>query len=102
MNQETQQFLNLRFKPARVTALQASWMSGFNEDDMSILADKRIFVPLNDYGSNTVKMYALPEVLAFAGDVKRLEKATRAIYERNFHKNQKRKSRGVVLRATAA
>ena len=47
-------------------------------------------------------MYALPEVLAFAGDVKRLEKATRAIYERNFHKNQKRKSRGVVLRATAA
>jgi hypothetical protein len=87
MNELTRQTLGLPRHQARITAEIAAILLGFNKDEMPILAQRKILVPLNAYGTNTVKMYATVEVLALAANRELLAKATRAVYEANRAKN---------------
>ena len=94
MNPDKAQFLNLREKPARVSGTETSWGIGCNETDLPILAAKGILTPLNDYGVNTVKMYAWADIVDLKSDRKRLLRLTRAIYEFHHDKNLRRKGAG--------
>lgn len=87
MNELARLILSLPRHQARITTEIAAILLGFAKDDMPILARRKILVPLNDYGTNTVKVYATVDVLALAASREQLAKATRAVYEANRAKN---------------
>jgi hypothetical protein len=87
MNELARIILTLLRLPGKIDAEIAAILVGFNKEDMPILARRKLLVPLNAYGTNTVKVYATVEVLAFAANRALLAKATRAVYEANRAKN---------------
>ena len=87
MNELARIILTLLRLPGKIDVEIAAILVGFNKEDMPILARRKLLVPLNAYGTNTVKVYAAVEVLAFAANRELLAKATRAVYEANRAKN---------------
>jgi hypothetical protein len=85
---QNQKFLNRAHPPARLSASDAAELLGFHEDDMSILVREKLLSPLGNPSHNSVKYFALVEVIALGGDVGRLSVATEAIYQRNKSKGK--------------
>jgi hypothetical protein len=99
MNPELRDFLNLRHPPARLNAGQAAALLGFQEHDIPLLVRADLLKPLNRVrrrdgdrrGENTVKMFALVQVLEHRQDAAWLARATRAL---NDHWSRKRRGGG--------
>jgi hypothetical protein len=87
MNEFTRFILSLPRLPGKIGVEIAAILAGFKVEDMTILARRKLLVPLNAYGTNTPKVYATDDVLAFAANRELLAKATRAVYEANRAKN---------------
>jgi hypothetical protein len=87
MNELARIILTLLRLPGKIDVEIAAILVGFKVEDMTILARRKLLVPLNAYGTNTPKVYAAVEVLAFAANRELLAKATRAVYEANRAKN---------------
>ena len=81
-------FLNRAHPPARLSASDAAELLGFHEDDMSILVREKLLSPLGNPSHNSVKYFALVDVIALGSSVDRLSIATEAIYERNRAKSK--------------
>jgi len=85
--------LDREYPPARMTALQASDLLGFERDDLALLAREGLLKPLGKPGANAVKYYAALDVLELAKDRRRLDRATEAVYERNRSKVEAQRSK---------
>jgi len=107
VNNELRDLLNLRHLPARLNAAQAAALLGFQEHDLPLLVRADLLKPLNrvrrrdgdQRGENTVKMFALVEVLRFRDDAAWLGRATRAL---NDHWSRKRRAGGGEAHPLAA
>jgi hypothetical protein len=85
-------FLNRAHPPARLSATDAAEILGFHEDDMAVLVREKLLSPLGNPSHNSVKYFALVEVIALGSDVDRLSMATEAIYQRNRCKTKAEKN----------
>ncbi len=84
-------FLNRAHPPARLSASDAAEILGFHEDDMAVLVRERLLSPLGNPTHNSVKYFALVDVVALGSSVDRLSMATEAIYQRNRAKSKAEK-----------
>ena len=93
MREEQQQFLRLLGQlPARLTAEQAAWVLNCQPHDVPILVAARLLKPLGNPLPNSVKFFAVSEVLEQAKDRAWLTKMTNALNQHWQRKNAGRKS----------
>jgi hypothetical protein len=96
VQQDKEQFLNLKNPPARVTAEEAAWYLGFAAHDIPVLVANGLLKPLGHPGDNAVKFFALAVLEPLRADVKWLSRATDAILGYWRTKNA-RKTKGADL-----
>ena len=87
MSVERERFLNLREKPARVTAYEATHVFRCAVHDIRILVSKGLLKPLGNPSDNATKFFAYDVLQELKHDVKWLAKATVAINEHWKMKN---------------
>jgi hypothetical protein len=96
MNPETQQFLNLTTKPARLNSEQTAWLLGFMVHDIPILVAKKLLSPIGDPPPNGVKYFATSEMEQLKSDRKWLARATSSIHRHWKDKNRRKKIYGLA------
>ncbi len=82
--------MDLRHRPARLTAEQAAWLLGFNVHDIAPLLAAGLLRALGRPGPNGPKYFATAELEAKMQDSKWLAKATDAIQEHWRSQNARR------------
>lgn len=87
MSAERERFLNLREKPARVTAYEVSHILRCAPHDIRILVSKGLLKPLGHPADNATKFFAYDILQELKHDVKWLAKATDAISDHWKMKN---------------
>jgi len=87
MSMERERFLNLREKPARVTAYEATHVFRCAVHDIRVLVSKGLLKPLGHPTDNATKFFAYDTLQELKHDLKWLAKATDAIGEHWKYKN---------------
>jgi hypothetical protein len=91
MQQDKEQFLNLKNPPARLTAEEAAWFLGFSPHEIPVLMADGILKPLGHPARNGPKYFAAAELEELRRNIKWLAKASDAIVDywqnRNARKN---------------
>ena len=99
MREDQHRFLTLLGQlPARLTAEQAAWVLNCQAHDVPILVGARLLKPLGNPPPNSVKFFAMHEVMEQAKDRTWLAKVTNALNQHWQKKNAgKRKPVGRLL-----
>jgi hypothetical protein len=79
MQQDKEQFLNLKTHPARLKAEEAAWFLGFSPHEIPFLVSDGILKPLGHPVQNAPKFFALVALEELRRDAKWLGKASEAI-----------------------
>jgi hypothetical protein len=79
--------------PARLDAVQTAEKLGFSEHDIPILVNRGLLKPLGNPVPNARKYFARVEIEQIDGDVKWLDKASKAISQHWQKKNSSRKNK---------
>jgi len=79
MQQDKEQFLNLKNPPARLTAEEAAWFLGFSPHDIPMLVNAGLLKPLGHPPANGPKYFAMVELEELRRDRKWLAKASNAV-----------------------
>ena len=87
---ERHQFLNLRYRPARLNAEETAWFLGFHPHEISFLVSSRLLKPLGNPADNGVKHFCTVELELLRADPVWLSKATDAVLKYWKTKNRKR------------
>lgn len=77
---------------ARISAKNAGFLLGFDEDEISILSSQRILKSLGKPTPNATKYFARFYIESLMGDEGFLNKATQAIYDYHREKNGRKKN----------
>jgi hypothetical protein len=94
MKEEQNQFLRLLGQiPARLTAEQAAWVLNCQPHDVPILVAARLLKPLGNPPPNSVKFFAMLELLEQIKDRTWLAKVTNALNQYWQVRNAARKTR---------
>src|ERR1017187_6632984 len=94
MKEEQQRFLSLLGQvPARLTAEQAAWVLNCQPHDVPILVAARLLKPLGNPPPNSVKFFAMLELLEQSKDRTWLAKVTNALNQHWQVRNAARKTR---------
>ena len=72
-------FLTCRHYPARLTVIETSWYLGFSENDIPVLASRRLLRPVGNPSQNATKYYALKDLKRVHGDTRWINRATAAL-----------------------
>lgn len=92
MKEEQNQFLRLLGQlPARLTAEQTAWVLNCQPHDVPVLVAARLLKPLGNPPPNSVKFFAVTEVLEQAKDRAWLAKVTNALNQHWRVKNSGRR-----------
>jgi hypothetical protein len=81
MQQDKEQFLNLKMHPARLKVEEAAWFLGFSPHEIPHLVSDGILKPLGHPAQNSPKFFALVTLEELRRDAKWLNKASEAICE---------------------
>ncbi len=88
MREDQHRFLTLLGQlPARLTAEQAAWVLNCQAHDVPILVGARLLKPLGNPPPNSVKFFAMHEVMEQAKDRTWLAKVTNALNQHWQNKN---------------
>lgn len=87
MNNERQQFLNLKTLPARLDVQEAAWYLGFASHDMPILGRAGLLKPLGRPPTNGVKHFATAALANLHADPQWLARASDAVVKHWQSKN---------------
>jgi hypothetical protein len=90
MDQEREKFLNLREKPARVTADEAAWILRCAMHDIPILVSNGLLKPLGHPADNATKFFAYDTLQELKHDIKWLARVTDAVSEHWKFKNARK------------
>ena len=93
MNPEQREFLNLRHRPARLTAEQTAWVLGFQVHDMAPLISSGLLRPLGRPSSNAPKHFASADLDACLRNRKWLARATGVVQAHWGNQNARRPRR---------
>ena len=94
MKEEQHRFLSLLGQvPARLTAEQAAWVLNCQPHDVPILVAARLLKPLGNPPPNSVKFFAMLELLEQSKDRTWLAKVTNALNQHWQVRNAARKTR---------
>ena len=89
MQQDKEQFLNLKTHPGRLKAEEAAWFLGFSPHEIPHLVSDGILKPLGHPAQNAPKFFALVLLEELRRDPKWLHKASEAICEHWKDRNQR-------------
>ncbi|HEX3855729.1 MAG TPA: hypothetical protein VHY30_00355 [Verrucomicrobiae bacterium] len=92
MQQDKEQFLNLKTHPARLKVEEAAWFLGFSPHEIPLLVSDGILKPLGHPVQNAPKFFALAALDELRRDIKWLNKASEAICQ--HWRDKKRPNRG--------
>lgn len=90
MQQDKEQFLNLKTAPARLTAEEAAWFLGFSIHEIPMLIADGLLKPLGRPPSNGPKYFSAYALEELRRDTKWLAKASDVIVEYWRNKNVRR------------
>ena len=90
MDQEREKFLNLREKPARLTAEEAAWILRCAAHDIPILVSNGLLKPLGHPVDNATKFFAYDTLQELKHDIKWLARATDSVSEHWKFKNARK------------
>jgi hypothetical protein len=90
MQQEKQQFLNLKTPPARLSAEEAAWFLGFSPHEIPILMSDGLLKPLGHPPINGQKWFAAAVLDELRRDTKWLARASDTIVEYWRLKNERK------------
>ena len=90
MNDERQEFLNMKTYPARLNMQEAAWYLGFASHDMPIMIRAGLLKPLGNPPTNGVKYFATTTLTTFYADPKWLARASDAVVKYWRAKNARR------------
>ncbi len=90
MQQEKEQFLNLKHLPARLTAEEAAWFLGYSPQEIPVLMAEGILKPLGHPPRNGPKYFATAELEELRRNSKWLAKASDAIVGYWQNKNSRK------------
>lgn len=79
MDQQREKFLNLKDKPARLSAEETAWYLGFAIHDIPVLVAKGLLKPLGHPRANSIKFFAFTVLEHHRHDPKWLANATNTI-----------------------
>jgi len=79
MDSDRQTFLNLRNRPARLSAQEAAWLLGFQLHDIPVLVAAKLLKPLGAPAPNSIKYFAACDLESLQKDSALLSKATKAL-----------------------
>jgi hypothetical protein len=92
MNNEQRDFLQLPRIPAVISLQECAWLTGFSEEEVSILIAARILSPLSNPRLNEKRTFASVAVEKFARDLSELTRARTAIRAYWQKKNRSRRN----------
>ena len=92
MQQEKEQFLNLKNAPARLTTEEAAWFLGFAPHEIPVMMAEGLLKPLGHPPRNGPKFFATAELEDRRRDFKWLAKASDAIVAHWQIKNSRKAS----------
>ena len=102
MSDDQRQFLSLLGQPpARFTVEQTAIVLNFQDYEILALVTLRILKPIGSPVKNATKFFIALDVLDLAKDKAWLTKATNALYQLRFKKNNLQKSRRVNAAQTS-
>ena len=84
-------FLGCRHLPARLTVIETSWYLGFSENDIPVLASRRLLKPVGNPTQNSTKYFALKDLKKVHEDVRWINRATASLNQFWRLKNDTRK-----------
>ena len=90
MNQEREQFLNLKNLPARMKADEAAWYLGFSAHEIPILISDGLLKPLGRPPANGVKYFSTVSLDEMRRDVKWLGRASDCVVQYWKTRNEKK------------
>ncbi len=91
MNDAKAKFLACRHLPARLTVIETSWYLGFSENDIPVLASRRLLKPVGNPTQNSTKYFALKDLKKVHEDVRWINRATASLNQFWRLKNDTRK-----------
>src|SRR5438046_205705 len=89
MHQDTEQFLNLKTAPGRLTAEQSAWFLGFSAHEIPVLIAKGLLKPLGHPAHNGQKYFLTKTLEELRRDEKWFAKSSEAIVEYRHYKNRR-------------
>jgi hypothetical protein len=90
MNDERQEFLNMKTYPARLNMQEAAWYLGFAAHDMPVMIRAGLLKPLGNPPANGVKYFATTTLTTFYADPKWLARASDTLVKYWRAKNARR------------
>src|SRR6267378_7777666 len=90
MQQEIEQFLNLKTPPGRLTAEQAAWFLGFSAHEIPILIAKGLLKPLGHPAHNGQKYFLAKTLEELRRDEKWFGKASDGVTKRTERERSSR------------
>jgi hypothetical protein len=91
MSEAKAKFLACRHLPARLTVIETSWYLGFSENDIPVLASRKLLKPVGNPTQNATKYFALKDLKKVHEDVPWINRATAALNHFWRLKNDSRK-----------
>jgi len=97
MDQQREQFLNLKTPPARLNVEETAWFLGFSPHDIPVLVSNGLLKPLGHPTDSTVKFFAFVTLQELRTDPKWLARATDKMIEHWRGKNARKTKNGGIV-----
>jgi hypothetical protein len=90
MSEPKAKFLSCRHLPGRLTAIETAWYLGFSENDIPVLASRKLLKPVGDPSQSATKYYALKDLKKVHEDVRWINRASATLNKYWQLKNAKK------------